>query len=167
MNIIQQSVVLYYADFLSLQQESIPVTDNCKYYYIHNVPINSAYIVDREPFYEEDNEYYKKSLEEYNKLKDKFDEEGVNSFVQNICNLSAMGCIDAELMLRHIHQYSSKETRKKALTTLKNWKNNQTYSHLTINDDGTPKRVECTRYIARYEQGTQYDPQVTYTKNNI
>ena len=118
MNIIQQSVVLYYADFLSLQQESIPVTDNCKYYYIHNVPINSAYIVDREPFYEENNEYYKKSIEEYNKLKDKFDEEGANSFIQNICNLSAMGCIDAELMLRHIHQYSSKETRKKALTTL-------------------------------------------------
>lgn len=167
MNIIQQSVILYYADFLSLQNDSIPVTDNCKYYYIHNTPINSAYIIDKEPFYDEDNLYYQQSVDEYNKLKDKFDEEGASSFMQNICNLSSMGCIDADLMLKHIHQYSTKDVKRRAQTTLNRWKKNQTYSHITINDDGNPRRTECTRYVARQEQGTKYDPRVTYTKNGI
>lgn len=46
------NAILYYADFLSLKSESIPVTDNCKYFFIHGCPINSAYIVDLEPEYD-------------------------------------------------------------------------------------------------------------------
>ena len=45
-------------DFLSLKRLSIPVTDNCKYYYIHGTPINSAYLVGLEPFYDTENPYY-------------------------------------------------------------------------------------------------------------
>lgn len=44
---IQHNTILYYADYLSLRDISIPVTDNCKYYFIHGIPINSAYIVDK------------------------------------------------------------------------------------------------------------------------
>lgn len=44
MSLIEDNMILYYADFLSLKDISIPVTDNCKYYYIHDNPINSAYL---------------------------------------------------------------------------------------------------------------------------
>lgn len=49
---IEQNAILYYADFLSLKYKSHPVTDNCKYFFIHGCPINSAYIVDLEPEYD-------------------------------------------------------------------------------------------------------------------
>ena len=52
---IELNAILYYADFLSLQHENYPVTDNCKYFFIHGCPINSAFIVDLEPEYDPDN----------------------------------------------------------------------------------------------------------------
>ena len=67
------NAILYYADFLSLKQESIPVTDNCKYFFINNCPINSAYIVDLEPEYSDENPYLIQAYQEYQTLEDKFD----------------------------------------------------------------------------------------------
>lgn len=58
LNNIELNIILYYADYLSLKELSIPVTDNCKYYYIHGYPMNSAYIVGLEPFYDSENPYY-------------------------------------------------------------------------------------------------------------
>lgn len=58
MNDIELNAILYYADFLSLQAISVPVTDNCKYFYIHKVPINSCYILDLEPIFDENNTYF-------------------------------------------------------------------------------------------------------------
>lgn len=46
LDIIELNAILYYADYLSLKEESKAVTDNCKYYFIYGSPINSAYIVD-------------------------------------------------------------------------------------------------------------------------
>ena len=54
---IELNAILYYADFLSLKQKGVPVTDNCKYFFIHGCPINSAFIVDLEPEYDKDNEF--------------------------------------------------------------------------------------------------------------
>jgi hypothetical protein len=51
------NAILYYADFLSLKQECKPVTDNCKYFFVNGAPINSAFIVDLEPEYDENNPY--------------------------------------------------------------------------------------------------------------
>lgn len=48
---IELNAILYYADFLSLKHACHPVTDNCKYFFIHGCPMNSAYIVDMEPEY--------------------------------------------------------------------------------------------------------------------
>jgi len=53
MNNIELNAILYYADFLSLKARSYPVTDNCKYFYIHGAPINSAFILNLEPLYDE------------------------------------------------------------------------------------------------------------------
>lgn len=111
MNEIELNAILYYADLLSLKDISIPVTDNCKWYFIHNHPINSAYIVNLSPIYDSNNKYFLQAIEDYYKLKDKFLEEGVNNIVGHICNLDVMGCINAEQMLKCIHQYSSRRER--------------------------------------------------------
>lgn len=108
---IELNAILYYADLLSLKETSTPVTDNCKWYFLHNTPINSACIVDLQPTYDVENKYFIQAKEDYNRLKDKFLEEGVSNFVGHICNLSAMGCINAEQMLKCIHQYSSRRER--------------------------------------------------------
>ena len=65
MSNVQLNAVLYYADFLSLKEVSKPVTDNCKYYFIYNFPMNAAYLVDNEPMYSTDNKYFKQELQIY------------------------------------------------------------------------------------------------------
>lgn len=55
LNIVELNSILYYADFISLRETSTTVTDNCKYYFIYNSPINSAYLVDSQPFYDPEN----------------------------------------------------------------------------------------------------------------
>lgn len=46
MNEIELNAVLFYADYLSLKHKQRPVTDVCKYFYIHGVPINVCHILD-------------------------------------------------------------------------------------------------------------------------
>lgn len=58
MNKIELNAILYYADFLSMKARSRPVTDNCKYFFVHGVPINSAFILDLEPVYDEEDYYF-------------------------------------------------------------------------------------------------------------
>lgn len=111
MNNVELNAILYYADLLSLKETSTPFTDNCKYYFIHNTPINNAFIVDSSPVYDTDSKYYIQAEEEYYKLKDKFLEEGVENIIGHICNLDVLGCIDAEQMLKCIHRYSSRRER--------------------------------------------------------
>ena len=86
MNNIELNAILYYADLLSLTDISIPVPDNCKWYFIQ-------------------------AKEDYYRLKDKFLEEGVESIIGHLCNLDALRCINAEQMLKCIHQYSSRRER--------------------------------------------------------
>ena len=155
MNEIELNAILYYADLLSLKDISIPVTDNCKWYFIHNHPINSAYIVNLSPIYDSNNKYFLQAIEDYYRLKDKFLEEGVNDIVGHICNLDVMGCINAEQMLKCIHQYSSRRERAQCFSTYYNWKNNQTYTHKTINDNGYIVEEKCSKYVAHYERSIE------------
>lgn len=152
MSIAEQTAILYYADFLSLKETSIPVTDNCKYFYIHGVPMNSVYILDMEPCFNEDSPYYKQSLAEYTIIKDKFGEEGINSFIEDICSIKQCGSVDAERMLKCIHQYSNKFERKNAIKAYREWKNSQKFAHVTINDDGELEEKPCTRYTYHVER---------------
>ena len=111
MNEIELNAILYYADMLSLKDTSTPVTDNCKWYFIHNTPINSAYIVDNKPIYDENNKYFIQAKEAYIRLKDKFLDPRPPDIIGHICNLAAMGVVNAEEMLKCIHQYSSRRER--------------------------------------------------------
>ena len=152
MNHIELNAILFYSDFLSLSGTSQPVTDNCKYFYIHGVPINSAFIVDLQPEYDTDNPYFKQALAEYSIIKDKYGEEGVNTFIDDICSIRACGCVDAERMLKCIHQYSTKHERKQAFNTYNTWRKDQVFSHITINEQGDPQEIECSKYVYHAER---------------
>ena len=151
-NNVELNAILYYADFLSLQCSSIPVTDNCKYYFIHNVPMNSCFIIDLEPIYDDENKYFQQAQKEYLLLRDKFGEEGVLSFIDKLANLSSCGVVGAEQMLKSIHQYSTKYERRQAFKTYNNWKNNKKYTHITINEDGREVERECSMYTYHAER---------------
>lgn len=151
-NNIELNAILYYADFLSLKAVQHPVTDNCKYFFIHGVPINSLYILNLEPVYDENDEYFKQAKVEYEAIRDKFGEDGVESFIEDICSIRACGSVNAERMLQCIHQYSNKKERKQAIKNYNTWKNNQTYTHITINEDGDKIEKTCTSYVYHVER---------------
>lgn len=152
MNHIELNAILFYSDFLSMKDISQPVTDNCKYFYVHGMPINSAFILDLEPEYDEQNVYFQQAMAEYNIIKDKYGEDGVESFIDDICSMKACGCVDATRMLNCIHQYSSKHEKKQAFNTYNNWKKAQIFTHMTINEDGEYEETECTKYVYHAER---------------
>lgn len=166
MDLIEQNIILYYADFLSLKEISRTVTDNCKYYFIHKAPINLAYLQNSEPFYDVENKYYKQAYQECKTIKDSMGETAVLDFVSNIGNLAVMGCIDDILMLKQIHQFSTKSERKQAFKDYQKFKNSQYYTHLIIDENGDKIRRKCTRYIAHYERNTWQEPNVHYEGYN-
>ena len=55
-------------------------------------------------------------------------------------------------MLKCIHFYSTKRERKAAFSEYYNWRNSQKYTHITINEDGDPREIECTRYVYHVER---------------
>ncbi len=152
MNDITLNAILFYADYLSLRECSIPVTDNCKYFFIHQQPVNTAFIAGVEPFYDENNEYYQQAKFELEKITDVFDEDGVMSFVNDIGMLQAGGMCDGERLLKYIHQYSDRKERKNAIKTYNDYLNNIIYKTTSIDEDGNPQEIECTKYVAHVER---------------
>lgn len=152
MNYIELNMLLYYADFISLKATSSPVTDSCKYYFVNNVPMNSAFLVDSQPFYDVDNKYYKQALEDLNVVKNKYGDAGVASFLEDICMLRARGVVDAEQMLKYIHQYSSRQERKQAFIDYYKWLRNQKYITAVENEQGDLVEIECSKYVAHYNK---------------
>lgn len=103
MNNIELNAILFYADYLSLKDVHKPITDTCKYFYIHGAPINACFIVNLTPVYDEHNEYFKQAAAEYTIIRDKYGEEGVESFIDDICCIKSCGTVSAEDMLKRIH----------------------------------------------------------------
>ena len=152
MNNIELNAVLYYADYLSLKAISQPVTDNCKYFFIHGMPINSAFILDLRPEYDENNKYLQQAKIEYEIIRDKFGDEGVESFIDEICSIKAAGSVNAEQMLKFIHFYSTKKERKQAFNAYYDWKKSKIYTHIIINEDGDPQEKQCSSYVYHVER---------------
>lgn len=96
MNNIELNAILFYADYMSLREICQPVTDNCKYFYIHGCPINAAFILNLEPEYDETNPYFLQAYAEYNTIRDKYGDEGIESFIDDICAIRACGSVDAK-----------------------------------------------------------------------
>ena len=163
-NDIRESMVQYYADYLSLRNNCSTVTDNCKYHFIAGYPVNSAYLDDNEPFFSTTDPYYKQALKELDSIENRYGMSGISTFLENICNLQAMGCINAKNMLQCIHRHSSKYDRQDAFRRYERWIDSQKYTHLEVNEQGDVERRECTRYIAHNEKNSETKPRVEYVK---
>lgn len=92
---------MFYADFLAMKYRNTPVTDNCKYFFIYGTPVHIAYIIKQQPNYDVEDQYYTESYNIYNKLYQEFGEDGVLSFLEDICNLKACGTVNALTMLKY------------------------------------------------------------------
>lgn len=156
--LVLNNAVLYYSDYIKLKEESRTVSDNCKYYFMYGAPINATYLSDCAPFYDKTDKYYIESAEQCRQILDKFGLEGLLSFVRDICNLNALGVVNAKQMLACIHYYEGKHESRRALKQYENWLDKQYYTHLEDNGKGEMHRVECTRYVAHAELGTQTLP---------
>lgn len=151
-NNIELNAILFYADYLSMKETSTPVTDNCKYFFIYRFPINSAFMADVFPIYDEDNPYFKQSRAEYMLIKDKFGEDGVLDFISNIGELQASGMCDGTRLLQYINQYADKKQRNKAFEVYEDYINNIEYFHTTLNEDGNPQETKCSKYVYHVER---------------
>ena len=137
-----ESYVLFYADYLSLRDTYTPITDNCKYYYILGMPVNvtkivgkepvydkeseyyvQAYqeIVGKEPVYDKESEYYVQAYQELDQIRNKVGIEALSTFVRDLCNVFALGCINGEQMLKCILCYDSSKLRKRAINKYKKY----------------------------------------------
>ena len=159
MNTVELNAVLYYADYLSLKAISQPVTDNCKYFFVHGCPINSAFILNLEPIYDVNNKYYLQAYKEYKMIKDQFYEDGVMSFINDICFIRSCGMVDAKRMLQNIHMFATNQERKQAFKEYNQWKNSLKYTRKIIDEDGNPQERECTRFFKHAEE--------SFTKSKI
>ena len=155
MNQLEMSAILYYADFLSLQYQDRPCTESCKYFFVHGVPMNIAYLINQEPVYDVDNQWFQKSLKEYSMLKHKFGDDGAISFLKNICNLGVAGSVNATQMMKYIHRYDEKLERDKAFMRFKQNRSKKIYTHITRNDDGEITQEQCSKYVAHAERNVQ------------
>lgn len=152
MNYAELNSILYYADYISLKQECKPVTDVCKYFFVHGFPINIRFLDNGRPEYDENNKYFIEAYTLYNKIKDQFGEDEAQSFIDDLCYIRATGVVDAEQMLKFIHIYSSKQDRRDAISRYNRWKNSKKYTHIVLNDQGDPIEQECTIYVKHAEE---------------
>lgn len=153
---VELNTILYLADYLSLQQKSIPVSETCKYFFIKGAPINIQYLQYKKIDVPLQNEYVKQALELCIMISHQFDEDGERDFIDHICEIQASGMVDAERMLQYIYQYDSKG-KNKALDIYYNYINNKKYIIEEEDEDGNITERECTKYIKHYEDNKEYD----------
>lgn len=154
MSNIELNAILYYADYLSLQHTSIPLTDSPTYYFIYKCPINVAFITDSKPVYDPANKWFIKAKNDYNAIKNKFSEDAVTSFIEDICNIQACGVVNWKRMLQYIHQFSSNKERKHAFDTCEEYLKTKRYKHEIVDDNGDPKEEKCNKYVYHAENSS-------------
>ena len=148
MNEAELSAILYYADLLSMKSTSHPITNNCKYFFVHKTPMHISFIVNQLPQFDKENQYFQQSLNEYRMLTDKYGNDGAMSFINNLCNLGVAGSVNGLQMLKYIHRYTDKYNKYKAFKEYGQYIKNQKYTFQSINDDGELETRPCTKYIA-------------------
>ena len=146
------SYVLFYADYLSLRDTYTPVTDNCKYYYIMGMPINCTKIVNSEPVYDVQNKYYIQAYRELTQIRNKVGLQALATFIRDLCNVFALGCINGEQMLKCILCYDSSKLRRKAINKYKQHMKDIQYNHIVKNDDGENISEPCSKYVYHVDQ---------------
>lgn len=153
MNDIDINRILYYADFLSLKNEYKPITQNCKYFFVHGTPIHITYLAGYQPEIDMNNQYFKQAYTEYRRLQLALDDQAANSFIDDICYIRASGIADAETMFYFANVFSSGKHKQEARKKFEEWKEQQKCTHDVL-DDETGKLInrECTIYIKNAER---------------
>lgn len=149
------SYVLFYADYLSLRETYTPVTDNCKYYYIMGMPINCTKMVNSEPVYDVQNQYYIQAYQELTQIRNKVGLQALASFVRDLCNVFALGCINGEQMLKCILCYDTSKVRKKAISKYRAHMKNIEYTQEVCDDDGNIVEESCKKYVYHVNQARE------------
>lgn len=147
-----ENYVLFYADYLSLRDSYVPITDTCKYYFLMECPINAAFMVDLTPVYDTTNKYYVQSYNELKIIFDKIGYNGLSEFVQDLCNLKTLGVVGGDTMLKCILMYDDKKTRKRALTKYRDYMKSICYDQQVVNDLGDVITQKCSKYVYHVEQ---------------
>ena len=148
MNEAELSAILYYADLLSMKSTSHPITNNCKYFFVHKTPMHISFIVNQLPQFDKEDQYFQQSLNEYRMLTDKYGNDGAMSFINNLCNLGVAGSVNGLQMLKYIHRYTDKYNKYKAFKEYKQYIKDQKYTFQSKNDDGEIETRSCTKYIS-------------------
>lgn len=148
MNEAELSAILYYADLLSMKSTSHPITNNCKYFFVHKTPMHISFIVNQLPQFDKEDQYFQQSLNEYRMLTDKYGNDGAMSFINNLCNLGVAGSVNGLQMLKYIHRYTDNYNKYKAFKEYKQYIKDQKYTFQSKNDDGELETRPCTKYIA-------------------
>ena len=148
MNEAELSAILYYADLLSMKSTSHPITNNCKYFFVHKTPMHISFIVNQLPQFDKEDQYFQQSLNEYRMLTDKYGNDGAMSFINNLCNLGVAGSVNGLQMLKYIHRYTDNYNKYKAFKEYKQYIKDQKYTFQSKNDDGEIETRPCTKYIA-------------------
>ena len=148
MNEAELSAILYYADLLSMKSTSHPITNNCKYFFVHKTPMHISFIVNQLPQFDKEDQYFQQSLNEYRMLTDKYGNDGAMSFINNLCNLGVAGSVNGLQMLKYIHRYTDNYNKYKAFKEYKQYIKDQKYTFQSRNDDGELETRPCTKYIA-------------------
>ena len=148
MNEAELSAILYYADLLSMKSTSHPITNNCKYFFVHKTPMHISFIVNQLPQFDKEDQYFQQSLNEYRMLTDKYGNDGAMSFINNLCNLGVAGSVNGLQMLKYIHRYTDNYNKYKAFKEYKQYIKDQKYTFQSKNDDGEIETRSCTKYIS-------------------
>ena len=148
MNEAELSAILYYADLLSMKSTSHPITNNCKYFFVHKTPMHISFIVNQLPQFDKEDQYFQQSLKEYRMLTDKYGNDGAMSFINNLCNLGVAGSVNGLQMLKYIHRYTDKYNKYKAFKEYGQYIKDQKYTFQSRNDDRELETRPCTKYIA-------------------
>ena len=116
------------------------------------MPINCTKIVNSEPVYDVQNKYYVQAYQELTQIRNKVGLQALASFIRDLCNVFALGCINGEQMLKCILCYDSSKVRKKAITKYKEYMKNIKYTQNVRDDDGNIIQEPCTKYIYHTNQ---------------
>lgn len=148
--------ILYYSDYLSLEASGVPITWS-KYFILNNVPYNSAILADWSnpidftvPVKEIPTVQQHvattvtRAIKELEDIKHSFSDDGINIFIQRVCNIFGRPCIDDEGMLFYITQEWDKRDRRAILKKYRESLQNKKYH--CRGEDG--RLMECDRYRA-------------------
>lgn len=155
-DLILLNQILYYSDYISLESTGLPITWS-KYFILNNVPYCAAIISDwanpidftkpikciptiQQPVLITIN----RAIRELEDIRHSFSNDGINVFVQRVCNIFGRPYIDAEGMLFYITQEWDKRDRRSILKKYREaLAEKKYYCH---GEDG--KIISCDKYCA-------------------